>query len=183
MLMKVLLAIGAVVVVVIIGLLITIALQPATFSVTRSATIDAPPEVVFDQVNTLRNWEGWNPWGKLDPNMQLTYEGPSSGPGASYAWSGDGNVGAGELTITDVKPNEEVQIRLEFFKPFAAVNDTVFTFKPTSGGTQVTWTMSGKNNFMGKAMGLMMDIDKMCGDMFNKGLAEMKKIAEATPAA
>jgi hypothetical protein len=38
-------------------------MQPADFRVTRSASIDAPPEVVFAQVNDLRKWNDWSPWG------------------------------------------------------------------------------------------------------------------------
>ena len=39
--------------------------------------------------------------------------------------------------------------------------------------------MSGKKNFMFKAMGLFMDSDKMVGGDFEKGLADLKSVAEA----
>jgi hypothetical protein len=43
--------------------------------------------------------------------------------------------------------------------------------------------MQSKKPFIGKIMGLFMDCDKMCGDQFLEGLANLKKIAEATPKA
>ncbi len=69
---------------------------------------------------------------------------------------------------------------LEFRKPFKASNVTEFTFKPEGNLTVVTWTMSGKNNFISKAIGLFMDCDKMVGGQFEKGLAQIKSITEGT---
>ena len=85
------------------------------------------------------------------------------------------------MTIAESRPGELVRIKLEFFKPFAAVNDTVFSFKPSGEGTTVTWTMSGKNNFISKAMCLFVDMDKMVGGMFEQGLAQMKTVVERRP--
>lgn len=41
--------------------------------------------------------------------------------------------------------------------------------------------MTGKNNFMAKAVHLVMNMDKMIGGQFEKGLAQMKSLVEATP--
>src|SRR5438132_1006582 len=55
---------------------------------------------------------------------------------------------------------------------------TDFAFKPQGNQTAVTWTLDGNNNFMGKAFGLFMNLDKMVGADFEKGLAQMKSVAE-----
>ena len=102
MLKKILIGLAVVIVV----FLIVIALQPSTYSVTRSATIAAAPEAVFPHVNELKKWAAWNPWEKIDPNMKLTYEGPEAGVGASYSWAGNNEVGEGKMTITESKANE-----------------------------------------------------------------------------
>ena len=167
-----------VVVVLSIVLIVVIAMRPADFEVTRSATIAAPPSAVFPHVNNFHNWQSWSPWEKLDPEMKKTFEGPAEGVGAKYAWSGD-EVGEGRMTITESRPNELVLINLEFLKPFESTNTTQFTFKPEGNGTNVTWTMSGRHNFMGKAFDLFMNMDKMLGSDFDKGLAEMKSVVEA----
>jgi hypothetical protein len=88
------------------------------------------------------------------------------------------------MTLTESRPSELVRIKLEFFKPFAATNTTEFTFVPQGEQTQVTWSMSGRNGFMAKAFCMFMDMDKMVGGDFEKGLASMKTVAEssATPA-
>lgn len=158
---------------------IVVSLQPSGFSVTRSTTIAAPPEAVFPRVNDLRNWDAWSPWAKLDPNAKITFEGPAAGVGAAFAWSGNNKVGEGRMAITESCPNELVRLKLDFLKPMKATNAAEFTFKPEGSQTVVTWTMSGKNNFIGKAFGLVVNCDKMVSGDFEKGLAQMKSIAEA----
>lgn len=159
------------------------AMQPDEFRVSRSIVIAAPPAAVFEQVNTLRNWEAWNPWAKLDPDMKLTYAGPPAGVGAGYAWTGNSEVGAGRLTIVESRPPETLRLKLEFLEPFAATNDGAFHFRPAGNGTEVTWSMSGRSNLLAKAMHLIFDMDKMVGGMFAKGLADMKTVAEAAAGA
>jgi uncharacterized protein YndB with AHSA1/START domain len=178
MLKKTLLIVAALVVV----FLVVVALQPSQFSVQRSATISAPPPVVFDHVNDLAKWRAWSPWEKKDPAMQRTLSGPPAGVGASYAWAGNKDVGKGSMTITDSRPAELIRIRLEFIEPFASTSTTEFTFKPAAENTTVTWAMTGKNNFIGKAACLFMNMDKMVGGDFEQGLAGLNAVA-AAPAA
>jgi hypothetical protein len=175
MLIKILIG-GAVVIVL---LVIFIATRPAEFSVTRSAAMSATPSAVFAQVNDFHKWEAWSPWAKMDPDAKSTFEGPLSGEGAKFAWDGNKDVGAGNMTITESVPDDHIRIRLEFTRPFAGVNDTLFTFKPAGDKTNVTWTMSGRNNFITKAVSLFMDCDKMVGPQFEKGLASMAALAVA----
>jgi len=167
--------------VIIVVFLIVVAMQPSQYQVTRSATVSAAPAAVFPHVNELKKWEAWNPWGKIDPAMKLTYEGPPAGKGAAYAWVGNREVGEGRMTITDSRPNELVQFKLEFFKPMAGTSDAEFAFKPEGNQTTVTWSMRGKNNFIAKAMCLFMNMDQMIGGQFEKGLAAMKSVVEAAP--
>jgi uncharacterized protein YndB with AHSA1/START domain len=157
---------------------VVVAMQPADMHVARSMTIDAPSDAVFAQVNDFRNWQAWSPWEKLDPNLQRTYSGAESGKGAVYHWSGNAEVGEGQMTIEESRPNELIHIRLEFLKPFAATNAAEFTFAPQGDGTEVTWTMTGEKNFVCKGMCLFMDMDAMIGADFEKGLAQLKDVAE-----
>jgi uncharacterized protein YndB with AHSA1/START domain len=171
--------IALILLVVIVVFCLVVALRPADFRISRSITIAAPPAAVFPYVNDLHRWEAWSPWAKLDPNMKVTYGGPEAGEGATYHWVGNKEVGEGKMTITESKPSEHVGIRLEFIKPFAATNQTDFTFQPEPDGTAVTWTMSGKNNFLAKAAHMVMNVDKMVGKDFEKGLAQLKAGVES----
>lgn len=164
-------------------LVAVIATRPDDFSVSRSAVMAAPPQAIYDQINDFKKWEAWSPWAKLDPKAKNTFGGPPAGVGSTFAWAGDHNVGEGKQTIEESRPGELIRIKLEFFKPFAGTNETLFTFKPEDNGTLVAWTMSGKNNFMSKAMSLVMDCDKMIGGFFDQGLSSIKAIVEAPPKA
>jgi hypothetical protein len=164
---------------IVVVLAIVIAMQPADFQVSRSATMAAPPAAVFGQVNDFHNWDTWSPWAKRDPNATNRFEGPPAGEGAKFYWSGNSEVGEGSMTLTESRPNELVRIQLDFVRPFTATNDVEFTFKSEGDNqTAVTWSMAGKNKFLGKAIGLFMDCEKMVGDDFEKGLANMKAIVE-----
>lgn len=156
-----------------------VALQPADFRVSRSTSVSAPPAAAFDQVNDFKRWVDWSPWAKLDPQMKTTYSGAESGVGSVYEWAGNDEVGEGRMTILECKPGELISIKLEFLKPFEATNTAEFTFKAEGDGSLVTWSMFGKNGFMGKAIHLFMDMDKMVGGDFEKGLAQLKLAAEA----
>jgi uncharacterized protein YndB with AHSA1/START domain len=151
-----------------------IAMQPANYAVERSAVIPAPPEVVFAQINDFSKWNAWSPWAKLDPNMKTTLSANPAGKGASYHWIGNDDVGEGSMTILDSKPNESVAIDLQFKEPFESKALTTFTIKPEGAGSNVTWSMKGDNNFMGKAFSLFMNMDKMIGADFEKGLSQLK---------
>lgn len=159
-------------------LLIVISLQPETFHVERSISMAAPPEAAFAQVNDFHAWSAWSPWEKLDPGMKRTHDGAPAGVGAKYAWVGNKDVGEGRMTVEKSEPGKLVSIKLEFLKPFEATNQATFTFEKTPEGNKTTWAMDGKNNFISKAMSLVMNMDKMIGPDFERGLASMKTIAE-----
>jgi hypothetical protein len=171
--------IGITVLVLVVALLAFVATRPERFRIERSAVVGAPPEVVFTLIDDFHQWGRWSPWEKVDPDMQRTFAGPAAGPGASYAWAGNREIGKGRMTILESRPGELVSIRLEFFEPFAATNEARFDLAPTGTGTRVGWSMEGRNGFVGKALALVMDMDAMVGDQFERGLADLDAAARA----
>lgn len=172
------LTIGLIVVVLIVAVLGFAATKPDTFRMSRSAPIDAPAANIFPLINNLRNWRSWSPYEKLDPDMQRTYLGAEEGLGAGYTWEGNNKAGAGRMEITESTPPSHVGLRLEFTRPFKAVNTTEFHLAPEGTGTRVTWSMFGPQAFMQKVMCIFVDMDKMLGKDFEAGLATLKAEAE-----
>lgn len=158
--------------------LILAAMRPADFRYARSMAIKAPAPAIFPHVNDFHLWSAWSPWEKLDPDMRRSYGGPDSGVGAFYAWSGNNKVGEGRTTIIQSHPSELIRMELLFLRPFACTNQGAFYFHPEGDQTVVTWEMTGKNNFMAKAAGMIMNLDKMCGGMFEQGLSQLKTVVE-----
>ena len=174
---KILIALVALVIV----LVLIVAMQPAEFRVSRTATIAAPAPAVFAQVNDFHNWEAWSPWAKIDPAMKQSFAGAPAGTGAIYTWAGNHEVGEGRMTITESRPSDVIRIDLEFLKPFAGTATAEFTFKAQGDLTAVTWSMTGQKDFVAKAIHLVMNMDRLIGGQFETGLARMKTVAEAAP--
>ena len=154
------------------------AMADETYTIERSLRMDASPERVYQQVADFRRWTSWSPWEDIDPAMQRAFSGSESGAGAVYSWSGNRRAGQGRMQITEAVHPSRVVIDLVFEKPWKARNDTVFTIRPDGAGSHVTWTMTGKNTRMMKAMGVFKSMDSFLGPDFEKGLARLKTAAE-----
>lgn len=159
---------------------VVVALQPADFRISRSTSIVAPPADLFGQINDLRKFHTWNPWAKIDPAAVTTFDGPPAGVGSSMSWAGNHEVGEGMMTITETRPDELVRCKMAFKKPMQANHIAEFSLKPEGRYTVMTWSMSGTNGFLFKAMNLLMNCDKMVGSQFEKGLANLKALSENT---
>jgi len=170
--------IALVVVVLVVALLLFAATKPDTFRVQREASIKAPPEKIFAQINDLHRWGSWSPWEKLDPAIRRTYGGAVQGKGAVYEWDGNLNVGKGRMEITDTSPPSKVVIKLDFVKPFEAHNIAEFTLEGKGDSTNVTWAMHGPNPYIAKVIHIFFSMDSMVGKQFETGLANLKTIAE-----
>jgi uncharacterized protein YndB with AHSA1/START domain len=149
-----------------------------TYTVERSAIVDAPAERVYEQISDFHLWPAWSPWEGIDPAMERTYSGSERGTGAAYAWSGNRKAGRGRMEITEATSPHRVDIDLVFEKPFKARNDTRFVLTRENGSTRVTWIMTGRNTMATRVMGLFSSMDKMIGKDFEKGLAQLKAVAE-----
>jgi Polyketide cyclase / dehydrase and lipid transport len=164
--------------VLIVVFLFVAAQQPNELSVKRSITVLAPAAFAFAEVNDLSNWQVISPYAKEDPAAKYTLSESTVGVGSSIEWSGNSKVGAGRITIGESRPNELVRYNFEFFKPWYCTNTTDFILRPVASGTEVTWAMSMRNNFVAKASGLLMNMDKLMGESFEAGLVNLKNLAE-----
>jgi hypothetical protein len=159
-----------------------VATRPSAYHVERKLEVAAPAALVFGVLNDLHQFAGvlvlfGSPLEKSDPNMQKTFEGPAAGVGQSYAWSGK-EAGKGKMTIEESVPGQKVGIKLEFVEPMESRAAVALTLAGTPTGSLVTWSMDGNHNFIGKAFGMFMDMDNMLGADIEKGLAQLKTVAE-----
>ena len=160
---------------VVIAFIVLVALQPADWRVTRSAAMAAPPAAVFEQLNDFHKWEKWSPWIERDPNTKGTYEGPDAGVGSKFSWT---ERRAGQRRNDDHRePAERATCGWTCISSsrWTDLADTEFTIKPDGEKSAVTWTMAGKNGFIEKAFCMFMNMDKMVGGDFEKGLGEYQE--------
>ena len=176
--LKTLAIIAAVVVVVAAAVLIYAATRPDSFRVQRTASIKAPPEEIFAQINDLRAHGAWSPWERKDPGMKRTYTGPQAGKGATYEWEGNKEIGQGRMEIAEAVAPSKVTMKLDFIRPFEAHNIAEFVLQSAGDSTSVTWAIYGPSPYISKVMTMFFDMDKMIGKEFESGLANLKALAE-----
>jgi hypothetical protein len=176
--MKILMRIFMIIFLLIGGLLIFATTRPDTFHVERSIDINAPARKIFPFINDLRKGGEWSPWEKSDPHMQRTYIGPSSGKGAGYVWAGNEESGKGKMTITESLENQKVVVALHFDEPMQGDSVVEYVLSAKGEQTNVKWTMSGPMAYISKVICIFMDMDKMIGGQFEKGLQNLKTVVE-----
>jgi hypothetical protein len=148
----------------------------ATYTVERSRPVAASPERLRALIEDFHEWPRWSPWEDIDPTMQRTYGGPTSGAGSTYAWSGNRKAGSGRMELLSVD-DRRIDIALHFDKPFRSDNDLTFLLEPVTGGTHVTWRITGPRPLFMRLAGPLMNMDKLVGKDFERGLDRLEVVA------
>lgn len=153
-------------------------LLPANVSIERQITITVPAENIYPYLSNLRQFNKFSPWAKIDKNTTYIFTGKDGKPGSRMSWDSDNDeVGKGTQTITDLIPNQEVRIALDFGDDGLA--NSYFKLIPVkTNSTQIVWGFSTNlgNNPLTRYMGLM--LDKWVGNSYAEGLQNLKKLAE-----
>lgn len=172
--MKALLKILYVLLILVIIVLVAGIFLPKEAHISSSIEINAPDEIVFDQINDLENWEAWSPWKQMDTTMKISYGSQTVGEGASYSWtsikSGDGN-----MTITESVPLNKIGIELDFGEQGKA--DSYWILEQKDNLTNLTWSFDNEDlSYMDRYF--MVIFRKTMINSFNQGLNGIKEIAE-----
>jgi len=170
-----------VVAIILIAFLVFVSTRPNTFTIKRRIAIKAKPETIYPLLADFHGngWGKWSPWEELDPELKRTFSGAHDGVGAIYEWEGNKKVGAGRMEIQHADAPMSVDIRLDFFRPMRTTNATEFRIIDEGDESMVTWCMHGPLNFVAKIFHLFMDMDKIVGADFERGLTKLKALAEA----
>lgn len=172
------LGIGAVMITAIVVVLILAAMKPKQFRVERSIAIAAPASGIFPYLENLMQQRLWSPYEQKDPDMKRVYSGPERGVGQIYEWDGNKEIGSGRQEIMALTKDEKVEATIDFYRPMRASNRLEFLLKPDAAGTKVTWAIFGPAPLSSRIFSIFMDFDKMVGNEFEKGLLQLKALAE-----
>ena len=166
---------------VILGLLVAYCLLAMLFFDSKchneqSVTINAPKEKVWQNVNSMKAFNTWNPWMKMDPNLKVTYKGTAGEVGDGYTWKGNDDVGEGEQEITAIVPGEKVATSMHFLKPMddRATSDLILATE--GSGTKATWTIDYDIETVYKPMKPLMTWQM--NKSFSEGLEKLKMLCE-----
>jgi effector-binding domain-containing protein len=161
-------------------------LLPKQVHIERSIVIERPADMMFELLNSYQHYDKWSPWAGRDPQAEFVVSGPESGVGARMSWSGDPQlVGSGWQEIVASKPNERIDIKLDF--DAQGIADTGFRLLPQDGGTRVTWLFDSDltqgvnylDAFLARYFGLL--FDRWVGGDYEQGLTNLKQFAESLP--
>lgn len=169
------------IILIILAIIILGIVEPKDVIVQRSVNINAPQNVVFDQIVKFKNWPHWSPWYQMEPSVQLTYSGNDGEVGSSYHWVGK-KTGEGTMENAGVKNNNELDYVLHFIKPFKSTATGFLKAVDTAGQTKATWSFTTHYTFPFNASLAFINMDKMLGSDFEKGLANLKKYCEGAAA-
>ena len=165
-------------VVIVGGFLVYVAMLPSDCRISRDLVINASPQELFPYINNSKKMNDWMPWKESDPGLQMEYSGPEEGVGAKSSWDSKGKMGTGNAIVVEATLNNSVKSQLTYLKPMEMSQLAEVSLTPVDGGTRVTWSVDMKNGFVFKLFGVIMNMDKMVGGEFEKGLGNLKRLAE-----
>lgn len=174
MLKKILLVLaGLILVLLLVGFVL-----PGKLEVSKSVSINAPADAVFEEINDLKRWENWQYWNTLDTaNMKITYGDKTSGTGASYSWDSP-ILKTGTISLTESIPNKSVALSMDFGGNPAS---GLYALDPDGDNTKLTLNFSNDTgmNPIGRWINVFMkgEIEKS----FDYACKKIKDIAEAKP--
>ncbi|PKP23227.1 MAG: hypothetical protein CVU05_00270 [Bacteroidetes bacterium HGW-Bacteroidetes-21] len=156
--------------------LIIAAFLPSSYKVERKTEINASFEKIAPLITDLKMWDKWSPWKAADSAAIYTYN-DTIGVNAEMSWEGE-IVGSGKLRITGIN-DTLIKYQLTFLDPMESTSEGGFIVKINDDKTELTWYDEGSLSYpMGRLMTLFISFDKMLGSDFEKGLANIKTVAE-----
>jgi effector-binding domain-containing protein len=162
----------------VIGFSIYIAVQPNSFDITRTKTINAPQSVIYNNVIDFKNWEAWSSWVEEKPETVITLSDKTEGIGGSYTWEDEDGIGT--MKTIDAKPNTSITQEMQFSD--FPTSDVTWNLKPNENGTtDVTWNIIGKDlPFIFKIFSTVMGgMEKQIGPHFERGLTKLDSVVQA----
>lgn len=178
--MKALKIIGIIILSLLLIGFITFQTLPDEAHISRSTTIAASPQTVYQELITFKNFNSWSPWADKDTATVYTYDGPALGVGAKMSWASENaEVGSGSMEIIEIRENELVKTSMRF-EGFDSSPTASYIIEPVDGGTKLTWTYDEEElSGIAKVFGTMMD--KFLGSDYESGLASLKSRIENAP--
>ena len=172
--MKALLKLLYILLFLVIAILLAGLFLPRDMEIESSGKIKSSPGIIFDQVNTLKNWENWSPWIISDTTVHLAYNNIPAGKGAEFRWV-DRQSNEGSLKILRCDSEKNIDMHVDFGKNGDANIFWKFTMEENS--IKVSWTF--KTNDMSYFERYFMVIYKMSiQNDLNKGLKNLKLVCE-----
>lgn len=147
--------------------------RPNSYDVERTIVIKASPEQIWPYVSNFENWNKWSAWKEKDSTVTNTFEGEQGIVGSVTEYTSL-ESGSGRMVNTGMTKNEEITYNMKFLEPWESESTGHVRLKKVDGGTEVSWGFGGEHNAFSK----LMNMDKMIGPDFDRGLELLKEKVE-----
>ncbi|MEO8759902.1 MAG: SRPBCC family protein [Bacteroidia bacterium] len=155
---------------------------PKKIQVERSILINASPEIIKPKLTDFKFFkEEWSPLTEKDTAMKTTFTGETGMPGSKFTWEGNKEVGSGSMELIAINGDSVLQ-KVIFTAPRSGGGDVYLLTTPSGNATTVSWGMRFNVGFVSRGLMLFMNMDKIIGNDYDKGLAKFKEVIEAMPA-
>lgn len=154
-------------------------IAPKEEIIERSITINAPSEIIWENINSLKAQHEWSPWAKRDPEMKTSYEGVTGQVGSKYTWNGNEEVGSGYQIISAISEGARMEQKLTFTGDYESNADIWIDLQPEGESSTVIWGFRTEFDFLGSIFMLMQDLEAMIGADYEEGLGYLKEICES----
>lgn len=148
------------------------------YHIERSIEIEAPREVVFEQIRLIKNYEKWSPWHDLDLNMKTSLEGEDGTVGTIYRWEGNEDAGKGSQRITAIHAPDRIDLEVSLLDPWKSSSPMFFTLEDKTPKTRVTWGFDMIIGFPWNGLAMFTDVQTRVGKDYERGLGNLKKLCE-----
>jgi uncharacterized membrane protein len=112
---------------------------PEKYTVEKSTHINAPVDIVFQQINDLKNWKEWSYFMNLDPEWTTDFGNWTFGKDAAFRWKSE-KLGNGQLKIIESIPNKKILVHFDYDVPGKG-GDALYFFKQEDDGTSATFRL------------------------------------------
>ncbi len=156
--------------------------KDSKFDVSETKIINAPAEVIYNQIKDFKNWQNWGPWIQIDPNIQISQSEKSEGKGATYSWKSKhealGNV---SIETKKVIPLKEIYQEISIETLLGDSKSELYwrlEETETKGQTKVVWGIKGDPPFLEKILMSFSapNIVARVGILFPKGLSNLDEV-------
>jgi hypothetical protein len=113
--------------------------------VERSITVKANADSVFEQINTIKNWQNWADWFTKKDTVLIKYEGEHEGVGATQTW--DNSFGIGKVIIIESTKPTSIKYAMRLYK-YAPYMGAIAITQNSDATLTINWKVTldaGKN--------------------------------------
>jgi hypothetical protein len=143
----------------------------------RSVELPVQREMAFNYLVLLKNQQDYGVWDNDSIETSYTYRGTDGTVGFVSAWeSEDKNIGKGEQEIVAIVPNERIDYRLRFVKPFRSESESWFVLEDAGlDKTRITWGVKGRMGYPLNFFLWIVPMDSLLEDNLEQGLQNVKE--------